>query len=157
LAPPFAGSAERSAEERAGSAASALDFLAGKGNGRDGLDVRLDGGADAAARARRAIERLEADLEPRVFDSIRLLVSELVGNSVKHAGAAQVGLRVLVTDASLWAEVSDHGPGFAPTPRGAERESESGWGLFLVGRLANRWGVVRDDSCTRVWFELARA
>ena len=35
-------------------------------------------------------------------------------------------------------------------------EEESGWGLFLVERLAHRWGVGRDGPATRVWFELRR-
>jgi hypothetical protein len=28
-----------------------------------------------------------------------------------------------------------------------------GWGLFLVEKLADRWGVARN-SLTRVWFEI---
>jgi len=32
---------------------------------------------------------------------------------------------------------------------------QSGWGLFLVDRMADRWGVDRSEG-TRVWFELER-
>ena len=37
------------------------------------------------------------------------------------------------------------------------REDRSGWGLFLVQRLAERWGVHHGDGHTQVWFELPRA
>jgi hypothetical protein len=30
----------------------------------------------------------------------------------------------------------------------------TGWGLFLVDRIADRWGAVQTDGETRVWFEL---
>jgi hypothetical protein len=36
---------------------------------------------------------------------------------------------------------------------GSER---AGFGLFLVERLADRWGVARDGR-TRVWFELSQS
>ena len=36
------------------------------------------------------------------------------------------------------------------------QNTESGWGLFLVERLANRWGVRHDGDATHVWFELRR-
>jgi hypothetical protein len=35
--------------------------------------------------------------------------------------------------------------------------SDDGWGLFLVQRLAERWGVKTDGASKRVWFELRRA
>jgi hypothetical protein len=34
-------------------------------------------------------------------------------------------------------------------------ERPTGWGLFLVGEIADRWGIERDDH-TRVWFEIDR-
>jgi anti-sigma regulatory factor (Ser/Thr protein kinase) len=36
-----------------------------------------------------------------------------------------------------------------------ELDEPGGYGLFLVGRLADRWGVETDDA-TRVWFVLRR-
>jgi hypothetical protein len=52
-------------------------------------------------------------------------------------------------------EVGDLGPGFDPGPRDLDRESPSGWGLYLVDQLADRWGVTRAGG-TRVWFEIDR-
>jgi anti-sigma regulatory factor (Ser/Thr protein kinase) len=87
---------------------------------------------------------------------MRLLVTELVANSVRHAAGREVTLSALVTASSLWVEVSDTGPGFTPAERVRGQDEASGWGLFLVDRLASRWGVARKGGHTRVWFELKR-
>jgi anti-sigma regulatory factor (Ser/Thr protein kinase) len=50
-------------------------------------------------------------------------------------------------------EVADPGAGFEPQPRDDEMNRPGGWGLYLVDRIADRWGVVRNRM-NRVWFEL---
>jgi anti-sigma regulatory factor (Ser/Thr protein kinase) len=122
----------------------------------DGLSLRLRGGPQAAARARQALGRLRGDLDPPLMETLRLLVTELVSNSVKHAAADSVVLRVAVGRSAVLTVVTDEGPGFDPVEAGRSKPDESGWGLFLVERLADRWGVVRDEGSTRVWFELRR-
>jgi anti-sigma regulatory factor (Ser/Thr protein kinase) len=122
----------------------------------DSFTLRLSGGPAAAAVARRHLARLRGDLDPPLMETMRLLVTELVANSVKHARADHVELKVLVGRTAVWIEVLDEGPGFEPVPRDGDSRDDSGWGLFLVERLSNRWGVVRDGSATRVWFELLR-
>jgi anti-sigma regulatory factor (Ser/Thr protein kinase) len=122
----------------------------------DGISVRLSGGPEAAARARREISKLRGDLDPPLMETLRLLVTELVSNSVRHANSQTVMLRVLVGRSVVLTEVTDEGPGFDPNGSRAPG-SESGWGLFLVERLAHRWGVNADTDVTRVWFELQRA
>lgn len=119
--------------------------------------MRIDGGPDAAAQARDAIASLRGDLDPSVRDTLRLLVTELVANSVRHAAADAVTLRVLVRPQAVRTEVTDSGPGFDPADAGVPRDDHSGYGLFMVSRLATRWGVSRAGRTTRVWFELARA
>jgi anti-sigma regulatory factor (Ser/Thr protein kinase) len=123
----------------------------------DVLNVKIAGGPDAAATARRAISGLEGDLEPSVRDTLHLLVTELVANSVRHAKADALTLRVIVGPKAVRTEVTDPGPGFDPAKTGVPRDDHSGWGLFLVERLAERWGVARSGRSTRVWFELPRA
>jgi anti-sigma regulatory factor (Ser/Thr protein kinase) len=123
----------------------------------DGLSVRLPGGPDAAARARRALAKLRGDLDPPLMETLRLLVTELVTNSVKHTSAETIVLNVLVVRSTVWTEVTDAGPGFDPTGDGTPDKDRTGWGLFLVERLAERWGVNRDGADTKVWFELRRA
>jgi hypothetical protein len=59
-------------------------------------------------------------------------------------------------------EVTDEGPGFDPEAALEAEQPEvhapgTGWGLFLVQRLARNWGVKEDGGSKRVWFELGRA
>lgn len=123
----------------------------------DDLSVRLNGGQEAPARARRALAKLRADLDAPTMETLRLLVTELVGNSIKHAEAESVVLNVRVSPRAVLAEVTDEGDGFRPASARVRRADDTGWGLFMVERLADRWGVVRDGHVTRVWFELSRA
>ena len=123
---------------------------------KDTIDLRLNGGPEAPSKARRALGKLRGDLDPPLMETMRLLVTELISNSVKHAKAEAVSLRVLVGRESVLVEVTDHGPGFQPRPRRRNDARDSGWGLFLVERLAHRWGVGKDGAATRVWFELRR-
>jgi anti-sigma regulatory factor (Ser/Thr protein kinase) len=80
-----------------------------------------------------------------------LLVSELVTNAVNHA-TRPIGLRLLRTT-TLQCEVSDDDPG-APVLHRPEPLDDAGRGLYLVSRLAARWGVSRLPTGKVVWFEL---
>jgi anti-sigma regulatory factor (Ser/Thr protein kinase) len=122
----------------------------------EGLSLRLDRGPNAAAKARRSLATLRGDLDARVIETLRLLVTELVTNSVRHARADTVLLRVLIGKSAVRTEVTDAGPGFDPAEVGSLSSDRTGWGLFLVERLATRWGVNGDGDGTRVWFELRR-
>jgi anti-sigma regulatory factor (Ser/Thr protein kinase) len=124
--------------------------------------MRLGSGPDAAAEARRAIAQLRADLDPPLMETLRLLVTELVTNSVRHTECDSLTLRVAIGKAAVLTEVADDGPNFdAEAAVEAEqlddRAEDTGWGLFLVQRLARDWGVKKDERSKRVWFELARA
>lgn len=94
-------------------------------------------------------------LDDPVVDNAALLVSEVVSNSVRHAGlgaADAIEVRVRGSRAMLHVDVIDPGPGFEPQVR--PREDDGGWGLWLLDQLATRWGVEQGDT-TRVWFDLA--
>jgi anti-sigma regulatory factor (Ser/Thr protein kinase) len=121
-----------------------------------GLSLRLRGGPEAGARARRALSQLRADIDPPLMETLRLLVTELVSNSVRHAHSETVVLKIAVGRSAVLTEVTDEGPGFDPAQTENPGTNESGWGLFLVERLAHRWGVAQEDDVTRVWFELLR-
>lgn len=105
----------------------------------------------APAAARRALDELCPPLDPLRREDARLLVSELVTNSVTHGHGDSV---VILIDAELpgvlRCEVIDDGGGFVPRARG--ERTVGGWGLDLVEQLASSWGV-REGS-THVWFEL---
>jgi len=116
---------------------------------------------------RQALDRLEPSLEQRLFDELRLLVSELVTNSVRHARMnedAWIEMEVDVLPDVVRARVSDRGKGFAappPSERVLRRRSgplqTSGWGLYLVEQVANRWGIESEPDGVSVWFEIDRS
>jgi anti-sigma regulatory factor (Ser/Thr protein kinase) len=129
--------------------------------GPDGLRMRLGSGPDAAVEARRAIARLRADLDPPLMETLRLLVTELVTNSVRHTDCDSLTLRVAIGRSAVLTEVADDGAAFDPAAQAfvepEAHDGNGGWGLFLVERLARDWGVKDDGRSKRVWFELARA
>ena len=119
--------------------------------------MRLRSGPEAAAEARKAITTLRADLDPPLMETLRLLVTELVTNSVRHTDAPRITLRVAIGKSAVLTEVTDEGPGFDPEALDEAGSDTRGWGLFLVQRLAKSWGVKDDGPSKRVWFELGRA
>jgi anti-sigma regulatory factor (Ser/Thr protein kinase) len=120
---------------------------------RESLTLRLSGGPKAPGRARNALRSLDRTLTD-LRDDVDLLVSELVSNSVIHAGADRVELRADTSPERVHVEVSDPGPGFEPTPRREPSyEGKGGFGLLIVDKVADRWGVSNDGSA-RVWFEI---
>jgi anti-sigma regulatory factor (Ser/Thr protein kinase) len=121
------------------------------------LEVRIAAGLQAPAMARAAVERwLSGRVSAALFDAVRLLVSELVTNSVTHADlAADAAIRVSVamSDGVVRLEVENPGDGVVVAVR-PDRESGGGFGLYLVDVIAERWGC-RHDGNTCVWAELA--
>ncbi|CAM5613285.1 SpoIIE family protein phosphatase [Streptomyces microflavus] len=99
--------------------------------------------------ARRALSRWGLD---EMSDEVELLVSEVVTNAVRYA-ERPVTLRLLRTDI-LRCEVGDDSPQL-PRQRRARETDEGGRGLFLVNRLARRWGATRLSTGKVVWFEMA--
>jgi anti-sigma regulatory factor (Ser/Thr protein kinase) len=111
---------------------------------------------EAVSAARRALDGFDSFLDVGVFYDASLCVSELVTNAVLHSQIApedELSLDVEIDDEGcLRVTVTDSGHGFEP--RRPERGDDSGWGLFIVDRLAHRWGVEREGDGTRVWFEM---
>jgi len=119
------------------------------------MRFRLPPDARSPAEARRTLEALRVSLDDPVVDDAALLVSEVVSNSVRHAGlgaADAIEVRVRGSRAMLHVDVIDPGPGFEPRVR--PRTDDGGWGLWFLDQLATRWGVEHGDT-TRVWFDLA--
>ena len=126
--------------------------------GRSAWHAVSTAAAAVTAAARAALSPLAGGIPTRVYSDLRLQVSELVTNSVRHAGlehSQAIELKVTLQPETVRVEVNDQGSGFQPTPRSAQSDDQSGWGLYLVSRLADRWGVT-SDGVTRVWFELDR-
>jgi len=125
------------------------------------MDIELEGTPQAAATAREALDELSAHVPERRLRDVRLLVSELVTNAVRHAGLKagdRIGLLVARRDTVLRVEVDDPGTGFDLRPPRPDPARASGWGLYLVDELADRWGMDRSGrGGTRIWFELDEA
>jgi anti-sigma regulatory factor (Ser/Thr protein kinase) len=120
--------------------------------------LRLSSGPSAVSAARRGLDQLEPQVGPERLHDMRLLVSELVTNSVRHSRAGEgdeLELEVSLSGERIHVCVTDRGPGFEVSPRRVDDDPGSGWGLFLVEQLSDRWGVELNGT-TRVWFELAR-
>jgi anti-sigma regulatory factor (Ser/Thr protein kinase) len=115
------------------------------------LTLAPEPGSVAEARAR-VCEALEPEVASGTVETLRLLLSEVVTNAVRHAGST---IKVHATWGSeVRVEVCDRGGGFLLAPRvGNGGERPGGFGLYLLGRLADRWGVEVADGTT-VWFVL---
>ena len=110
--------------------------------------------------ARRVLAEFVAQaLSPEMLEDATLLTSEVVTNSVQHAGLSTgegIGIKLVLSDDSLRVSVTDPGPGFEPDLDAPAPEQEmGGWGLALVDRVSDRWGVIRNRPFV-VWFELDR-
>ncbi|GGV89211.1 SpoIIE family protein phosphatase [Streptomyces massasporeus] len=100
--------------------------------------------------ARRALARWGME---KLTDSVELLVSEVVTNAVRYA-SRPVTMRLLRTDV-LRCEIGDDVPQL-PRLQRTRATDEAGRGLYLVNRLARRWGATRLSTGKVVWFELDR-
>jgi anti-sigma regulatory factor (Ser/Thr protein kinase) len=123
------------------------------------LRMPLGTGGDAPAAARHALRELRGELGEARFRLCELLVSELVTNTVRHGpgprALAAADMRVRLYGDRVRVEVRDDGPGFMPRPRTEGQDPNFGWGLHLVGELADTWGVEPGlQNC--VWFEVGR-
>jgi len=111
----------------------------------------------APRAARRELEALDGELTPEELWRIELLVTELLTNSIVHAGLGGRGfvtLDVAVSASSVRAEVRDRGMGFEPNM--PDEPLAGHWGMRLLDRLADYWQVDATRG-TSVLFELRRA
>ncbi|MFB6438513.1 SpoIIE family protein phosphatase [Streptomyces sp. NPDC056411] len=113
------------------------------------LDPKAQTAGQARRLARRALARWGLD---ELSDQLELLVSEVVTNAVRYA-ERPITLRLLRTDV-LRCEVGDDVPQL-PRLRQARPSDEGGRGLYLVNRMARRWGATRLSMGKVVWFELS--
>jgi PAS domain S-box-containing protein len=117
---------------------------------------QLPNAPEAASTARRVVDELAgAGFSAALLEDLRLLVSEVVTNAVRHAPAGgEIGFTVRARGtARVRVEVADPGHGFGYEGPAGSLDDEGGWGLYLVDQLASRWGI-DEEPTTTVWFEL---
>jgi anti-sigma regulatory factor (Ser/Thr protein kinase) len=115
---------------------------------------------EAVATARRALLGL-ALTEP-TRQKLALVVSELVTNSVRHAGQSpddRVTVRFTTLGGRVRVAVHDGGQGFTPPTPHANGSDDvlavGGLGLVVVAELAEDWGVDSDGHGCTVWCDVA--
>jgi len=119
---------------------------------------------DAASvpRARHVVRTVldGAGLDEMATAEIEIVVSEIVGNAIRHArpltdGAIHVQCEVTIeVRPHVEIAVTDGGaPGRMVSPRSPDATETSGRGLFIVDGLADEWGVVEniEDFSRTVW------
>ena len=106
--------------------------------------------------AARRFVRDALDGHPASFDA-ELLTCELVTNAVQHAtDAGSVTVAVIHRGAVVHVDVIDDGKSGLPHWREATGQDEGGRGFQLVNEIAQRWGFLREQAGTCVWFEIAQ-
>jgi len=116
------------------------------------LSIEIPRNAQAPFLARRALADLDGKIDPDVLPDVRLLVSELITNSVKYGGDGPVRLEITAADDRIRAEIIDQGVGFTPIARNDDLDKVGGWGLHLTEHLTTDWGT--HEGSTHVWFEI---
>ncbi len=121
-------------------------------------EVRLPSLPESAATARRLAQIVvlrQWGLGPKLAEETVLLVSELVGNAVRHTGARTFGLRMRILPARgcIRVELRDPSRGL-PCLMPVQELDVSGRGLFLVDKLSDRWGVDLEPHGKATWFEM---
>ncbi|MER7170603.1 ATP-binding protein [Streptomyces mesophilus] len=119
-------------------------------------EVPLPSRPESAGTARRLAQIVVLrhwGLSPQVAEAVVLLVSELVGNAVRHTGARVFGLRMLRRRGWIRIEVRDPSRGL-PCLMPVHEMDTSGRGLFLVDKLSDRWGVDLLPRGKTTWFEM---
>ena len=119
------------------------------------MQVRAD--LEAPAKARRACTAETRDVVPGdVADTACLLVSELVTNTVRHGDCQPDDTLDVLIDREpdcLRVAVCQRTAIGALEVAAGQTMREGGWGLMLLDKLAEDWGVEQDPNC--VWFKLA--
>ena len=114
----------------------------------------------SAGRAREHLEPFREALDESAFVDLRLLVSELMVEALHRKAEAENGtvdetieLRAELRDDRVRVEVAQVGDAFR-LPSRRPKPGEPGWGLYLVTRLSNRWGLRRGPQESLVWLEV---
>ncbi|MCX5145282.1 ATP-binding protein [Streptomyces sp. NPDC048550] len=120
------------------------------------VEVTLPSMPESASTARRLTQYVVIrfwGFSPQVSEHTVLLVSELVGNAVRHTGARSFGLRMLRRRGWIRVEVRDPSRGL-PCLMPVHELDTTGRGLFLVDKLSDRWGADLLPRGKITWFEM---
>ncbi|MCC9311285.1 ATP-binding protein [Kitasatospora sp. RB6PN24] len=104
--------------------------------------------------ARRLVDGTLRDWGLReLTDSVRLLVSELVTNAVRHTGCTRIVVRLTRDGRTVQVSVQDFSCAL-PVLIQAGLNEERGRGMALVDRVSDRWGVDLKPFGKVVWAQV---
>jgi DNA-binding NarL/FixJ family response regulator len=118
------------------------------------MTSRFPATAASAGKARRFVRRSLDTSAEQVLDDIELMVSELVTNAVLHA-TSPPRVDIVLGRTAFRIEIYDDDPTL-PELGDAPLDALGGRGIFLVDRLASRWGTEPHGHGKVVWFERDR-
>ena len=120
----------------------------------DTLSIELPIRPESAGRAREAVGEFRDYLDESSFIDLQLMVSELVSDAVlTEAGhEREIAIRIEARDRWIHVEVQEGAIAYRLRSRRPE-PGEAGWGIYLTGVLADRWGIRHDNDRGCVWLQ----
>jgi anti-sigma regulatory factor (Ser/Thr protein kinase) len=109
-------------------------------------------GPEAPSRARRLLDRFKSRIPDELMVDARIVLSEIVTNSYKHAGnppGSPIEVTLTEFQDRLRVEVIDRSI-FDPTPETPQELRSAKWGLHIVDQLADKWGRISEGG---IWAE----
>jgi two-component sensor histidine kinase len=120
--------------------------------------IELPPEPQSARRARQELQAFKGLLDETSFVDLCLLVDELVVEVLRAADGEVVGPIELRAerDGEIVRVAMAEGGGAYRLPSRRPEPGDAGFGLHLVQRLSNRWGMRRERDRATVWLEMLR-
>jgi anti-sigma regulatory factor (Ser/Thr protein kinase) len=119
------------------------------------IDLPLE--PESARRAREQLKSFRSSVDESTFIDLCLLVDELVVEAIHGSddGAlpAPIKVRAELDESRIRVAVAE-GHGAYRLPSRRPEPGDPGFGLHLVQRLSDRWGIRRERDRATVWLEL---
>jgi anti-sigma regulatory factor (Ser/Thr protein kinase) len=121
----------------------------------DSVSRRFEPSPYAGPVARRFVtEALRAWGRDGLVDAAELVVSELVGNAIRH-GRSRFRVSVATVAGGVRVSVTDPSPALPSLRSDDPHGATNGRGMHLVEALARSWGAESHDGGKTVWAEIA--
>jgi anti-sigma regulatory factor (Ser/Thr protein kinase) len=119
------------------------------------IDLPLE--PESARRAREQLKPFRGSVDERTFIDLCLLVDELVVEAIRGSEDSAlpdpIKVRAELDESRIRVVVAEGGGAYSLPSRRPE-PGDPGFGLHLVQRLSDRWGIRRDRDHATVWLDL---